>query len=519
MPITAHSEFFREVTLRISSSLDVGEALSATLAYLQTVLPADEIGLYYYDEQRMAIYAVAELSTAERKVYDDEIPYLPLDEEGIAYVLRRMDEEQGSVIVLNRPEDDPMPQAFRQALARHKGNSLLRMPLTIQRSRLGFLHIAARGYGRYTEEHARLLSVVQMPIAIAMSNVRRYRETVRLQRILADENKALSHEIQELSGSHVVGAEFGLRNVMELVRQVAPLASPVLLMGETGSGKEVVANAIHKLSTRQHKPIIRVPCGSIPDSLLNSELFGHERGAFTGAVQTKRGRFERADGGTIFLDEIGELTPEAQVNLLRVLQEKEFERLGGVQTVSVDVRVIAATHRNLERMVREGTFREDLWFRLNVFPIFLPPLRQRKGDIPALVQFFLERKSREMGLGRSPQVAAGEMERLMAYDWPGNVRELQNAIERALIIRSEGGLRFNFIEQRDQSAPDMPAQQIQDNASTIAPLDEAITNHIRHALKSCHGRIEGPKGAAAILKIHPSTLRSKMKKLGIPLSG
>lgn len=512
MSDSIENKFFIEVTLRISSSLDVGEALSATFDYLKTVMPAEEVGLYYFDEKRLAIYAVAELSEVGVKVFDDEAPYLKLDKDGVAYVLRKMNEEQG-VVNVNLPEADQPPIVIRRVMDRYYDHSLLRMPLTIQKSPLGFLHIATRGRGRFTKDHVRLLNTVQIPISIAMSNVRRYRETVRLQRLLAEENRALSREIQEFSGSQVVGAEFGMRQVMQLVRQVAPQSSPVLLLGETGTGKEVIANAIHQLSARHQKPIIRVPCGTIPDSLLNSELFGHERGAFTGAIQQKRGRFERADGGTIFLDEIGELTPEAQTNLLRVLQEKEIERLGGARTIAVDVRVIAATHRNLEQMVREGKFREDLWFRLNVFPIYLPPLRQRKGDIPALVQFFLQRKSREMGLRKSLQMASGEMERLIDYPWPGNVRELQNIVERALILTVDGMLRFDFLNAAMTPPDTAMAPQIKEPA----PLDQAIAQNIRDALEMCGGRIEGPKGAAALLKVNPSTLRSKIKKYKIAI--
>jgi len=225
---------------------------------------------------------------------------------------------------------------------------------------------------------------------MAMSNARRYQETVRLKNLLAEDNRALFRELEEVSGTRVVGAEFGLRQVMEMVRLVAQSNSPALLLGETGSGKEVIANAIHLTSSRRNGPMIRVQCGAIPETLLDSELFGHEKGSFTGAIARKRGRFERADKGTIFLDEIAELTPEAQVKLLRVLQEKEFERVGGAETIAADVRVIAATHRNLEERVREGRFREDLWFRLNVFPIHIPPLRQRREDIPSLVQYFVE---------------------------------------------------------------------------------------------------------------------------------
>jgi transcriptional regulator with PAS, ATPase and Fis domain len=251
--------------------------------------------------------------------------------------------------------------------------------------------------------------------------------------MLADDNRFLNRQIMEMTGDTIIGADFGLRDVMKMVHQVAPLSSPVLLMGETGSGKEVIANAIHISSIRGNNPYIRVNCGAIPEGLIDSELFGHEKGAFTGAISEKKGRFERAHTGTIFLDEVGELPPAAQVRLLRVLQQREIERVGGTELIPVDVRIISAIHQNLERMVRAGEFREDLWFRLNVFPIMIPPLRQRIDDIPALVHHFMERKARALKIWEVPTVPQEEIERLQAHHWPGNVRELENVVERALI--------------------------------------------------------------------------------------
>ncbi len=221
---------------------------------------------------------------------------------------------------------------------------------------------------------------------------------------------------------------------MHKVRQVATINSPVLLLGETGVGKDVIANAIHYSSTRSGNPIITVNCGAIPESLIDSELFGHEKGAFTGAISQRRGRFERADSGTIFLDEIGELPLQVQVKLLRVLQNREFERVGGTETIRPDIRIIAATNRNLEQMVNEKKFREDLWFRLNVFPIYVPPLRARKEDIPELAHHFVEIKSVELKLPAFPKISSKAMGLLTSYDWPGNVRELQNVVERELIL-------------------------------------------------------------------------------------
>jgi transcriptional regulator with PAS, ATPase and Fis domain len=319
--------------------------------------------------------------------------------------------------------------------------------------------------------------------------------------------------LRQQIGEEIVGANFGLKHVMEMVRQVAPLTSPVLLLGETGSGKEVIANAIHNLSPRHNGPFIKVNCGAIPESLMDSELFGHEKGAFTGALYQKRGRFERANGGTIFLDEIAELTPGAQIRLLRVIQEKEIERVGGKETQHIDIRVIAATHRNLEVMMAEGKFREDLYFRLNVFPVFIPPLRERRADIPALVQHFMTRKAREIGLTKISGLAPNAIERLIHYTWPGNVRELQNVVERALILSQGKPLSFDGIGEPVKKTESVIEQVNNDDGSG---LNKAIVQHIKRALEITGGRVGGEKGAAKLLQINPSTLRTKMRKLGIP---
>jgi transcriptional regulator with GAF, ATPase, and Fis domain len=300
---------------------------------------------------------------------------------------------------------------------------------------------------------------------------------------------------------------------MEMVRQVAPLNNTVLILGETGTGKELIANAIHYSSPRKDGPLIKVNCGALPDNLIDSELFGHERGAFTGAVAERRGRFERANGGTIFLDEIGELPLSAQVRLLRVLQNHEVERVGGKRSIPVDIRVIAATHRNIQRMITAGSFREDLWYRLSGFPIIVPPVRQRKEDVPALARFFLALKSRELGIAVPPSIAPGALLRLMEYDWPGNVRELENLVERELIRHREGPLTFEEIERESKKTKAAAAS----NAGLLPPLklDEAMAAHIREVLNIAKGKIHGPGGAAELLGVHPNTLRWRLDKLGI----
>ena len=513
------NQFFREVTLRIGSSLEIEQALARTYDYIKRFIPADVINLHYYDPERAAAYTMASFSAHEgASGFDETTPLFGMDEKTIESLRREgasVDKDH-VVRIFNRPRSDPIYRALARFLS-HSGLSSfsnLMLRLDVQQNYQGVLLISAEGYDAFTPEHARLIEIVEEPVAIAMSNARRYWETVRLKDQLAEDNRAMHRELEHLSGNQVVGADFGLRRVMELVRQVAPMNSPVLLQGETGTGKEVIANAIHMASPRREAPMIRVQCGAIPDALLDSELFGHERGAFTGAVQSRRGRFERADGGTIFFDEIGELTLDAQVKLLRVLQEKEFERLGGARTLSVDVRVIAATNRNLTEAVQRGRFREDLWFRLNVFPIQLPPLRQRKEDIPTLVQWFIDRKSREMGLPEQPTISPGAMDRLIAYDWPGNVRELQNIMERELILSRGQPLNFAHLGWRQPA--DVLAAPPEVDTKGILPLDRVVADHIRNALAAAGGRIQGNGGAAQLLGVNPSTLRARMRKLAIP---
>jgi transcriptional regulator with GAF, ATPase, and Fis domain len=375
----------------------------------------------------------------------------------------------------------------------------------------GGLLLATEGDRKFTQQHADLLFLLREPFAIAMSNALKHQEAIQLKDLLADDNRYLHGELRRLSGDEIVGANFGLRDVMHMVEQVAPLDSPVLLLGETGVGKDVIANTIHYSSSRSNGPFVSVNCGAIPDTLIDSELFGHEKGAFTGALAQKRGRFERADKGTIFLDEIGELPPQAQVRLLKVLQSKEIERVGGVKIIRLDIRIIAATNRNLEEMVKLHKFREDLWFRLNVFPIWIPPLRERKVDIPALMQHFISLKAKELKLPAIPTLSSGAIDPLMEYHWPGNVRELENVIERALILNPTGPLTFEHLNL-GQSKKTL---DLQGQTEETDNLDEIITRHIRRVLYKTRGKVHGRDGAAAVLGINPSTLRNRMKKLGI----
>ncbi len=333
----------------------------------------------------------------------------------------------------------------------------------------------------------------------------------REQARLLDQNAYLQEEIKLVHNfEEIVGRSPGLRRVLADVERVAPTDASVLITGETGTGKELIARAIHSSGARSTGPLIKLNCAALPTSLVESELFGHEKGAFSGATTRRIGRFELAHGGTLFLDEIGDVAPEVQVKLLRVLQEREFERVGGSTPLRVDVRIIAATNRDLEKAMSEGRFREDLYYRLCVFPIQLPPLREREGDVALLVQFFLTKFAARLGR-RIDRVHPESMERLLAYDWPGNVRELENVIERAVILSAGPELHVSpgLLPAR-RPPPPQPAP-----AAPSARLEDVQRGHVLAALRACDWRIEGDDGAAARLGLHPSTLRSRIKKLGI----
>lgn len=389
-----------------------------------------------------------------------------------------------------------------------------------------------------------LFDLLAAPLTCAFENDRRIHELARMREALEADRQALLSKLKRQDISDViVGASGGLGPIMDRVKQVAPTEAPVLILGETGSGKEVIARAIHSRSRRARGPIVRVNCGAIPSELVDSELFGHERGAFTGAVAQRKGWFERADGGTLFLDEVGELPAAAQVRLLRVLQDGALERVGGHQTIRVDVRIVAATHRKLETMVASGGFREDLWYRLSVFPLRLPSLRERLEDIAALALHFAEGAAQRLG---SPgfQLTEGDIALLCRYPWPGNVRELAAVIERAAILGDGRKLDLKtaigvhsippppppgpFLSSGDGTsslpsfaAPALPKElgsASRPKGSKIPTLDEAMALHIEQALGACHGRIEGSHGAARLLGINPHTLRARMRKLGIDWS-
>ena len=483
-------EFFRSITLKLCGHLEIEEGLRACIRYLSRHMPADYLYLEKYDESLGAVRYVARANIEKGERMDTLVPLSGPAKAQAAVILRNLEGKPEPVFVITTiPMKIRSPLIFSRGLGRPP-SSVIGIRLMIDGQYAGAVVLVAEGAGRYTDDHANLFATLKEPFFVAMSNTLKHREVLRLKDLLADDNRYLQAELRRISGDAVIGADFGLRQVMHKARQVAALDSPVLLMGETGTGKDVIANTIHFSSERSDGPFVTVNCGAIADSLIDSELFGHEKGAFTGALSSKRGRFERADKGTIFLDEIGELPPPAQVRLLRVLQNKEIERVGGSKTISLDIRIIAATNRNLEEMVKKRKFREDLWFRLNVFPILLPPLRHRVSDIPALVRHFMERKAKELKIGAMPVLAAGAIDTLMAYNWPGNVRELENVIERAMILHSGNPLRFDDLGLSPVEPAGAGAAVPEDET---LDLDTLVKGHIQRVSQDDRGQDPRPR--------------------------
>ncbi len=501
-------DFSREVTLHICSSLEIEKSLWQCFLYVKKVMPVDELVLVVYDRNNGEFEVIATADVNGGMVQSVKVS-VPLE-------ARKNIENAANlspVRIVNDMNEDTIVRKFAKALD-WPPSSVIVNRLILGGRMTGALHVRKEGKGKYTKDHSRLWSLINKPLAIALANSQSHREVLEHRERLADDNAYLREELQLNSFGPVVGEDRGLKEVMKQVRRVAPLGSSVVLVGETGAGKEVIANVMHQLSPRCKGPFIKVNCGAIPDSLIDSELFGHEKGAFTGAFVQRRGRFEKANRGTIFLDEIGELPLHAQARLLRVLQEKTIERVGSSDSIKIDVRLITATNRNLEKMVEEGTFRKDLYFRIKVFTIAIPPLRERKDDIPLLVRHFMSKKQQEMKLPWEPVVGPNVMDRLLNYSWPGNVRELQNTVERALIL--SGGIPLAFEDIPPSGFRMVQAQTGNQEEGIILSLQEVESKHIKMVLEKVRGRIEGKSGAAALLGLNPSTLRHRMKKLGIP---
>jgi len=513
--MTEENDFFRQATLCLCRSLEIETSLLNCVQFLKKHMPAHTLALQLYERNlgAMRLVAMADVTTGQRMKL-----LVPLPAAG-KQVVHTESENFQEAFIFNRPADNPIGATMLPAINMDPlDSSLLVMPVLTESDMAegqtrGTVVLIAKGLDQYTKDHARLLGLLIEPFSITLSNALKHRELHKLKDLLKDDNQFLQRELSNVSGVDIIGADFGLAETMRAVRSVAVHDSPVLLLGETGAGKDVIANHIHQLSPRRKGPLIKVNCGAIPDALIDSELFGHEKGAFTGAIAAKRGRFERADQGSIFLDEIGELPMPVQVRLLRVLQNNEIERVGGTELIRLDIRIIAATNRNLEEMVKQGTFREDLWFRLHVFPIEIPALRDRKEDIPALLEHVIHRKAQELKMGIPPAIPLGVIDQLTQYDWPGNIRELENVVERALILGEGKTLPFDYLLGSVTAVRKDPT--VRPDVEDTRTLDQVIASHIEHTIRQTGGKIHGAGGAAKRLGVNESTLRNRMNKLGI----
>jgi formate hydrogenlyase transcriptional activator len=473
-----------DVNNAIASSLELGDLLRAISVSLRPVMQSDCVSVSLPDGEsgRLKVNAV-DLAAGEETPPEDN--WITLD------------------------DDSPAARAFRsgEAVAVSDGaQSACHIPLLGRNRTLGLLSLT-RPAPPFTAHDVQFLGLIANQVAIAVENALAYREIAGLKDRLAQEKVYLENEIRsEFNFEEIVGRSPALRSLLQEIETVAPTDSTVLIYGETGTGKELIARAIHNISRRNRNNFVKLNCAAIPTGLLESEMFGHEKGAFTGAVAQRIGRFELADRGTVFLDEIGEIPLELQPKLLRVLQEREFERLGSSRTLRTDARLIAATNRDLGAMVEEQKFRADLFYRLNVFPVRVPALRERPDDIPLLVRHFVEQFARRMGKAVDT-IPTEAMNVLVRYHWPGNIRELQNLMERAVILSNGPVLKVPLADLHVQ--PAAPA------ARKIETIEEVERRHILEALDSTDWVVSGPKGAAAALGLKRSTLQARMEKLGI----
>jgi formate hydrogenlyase transcriptional activator len=489
-----------EANNTLVSNLDLRTLFAAIIVTLRKLVPHEYTSLTVYDEEKDA-FELRALEFAGKGLVTERMLFPPnATPAGITFAA-------GEPRRFSRADLEQMSHEFVKLLLAEGVQSVCCVPLTVRDHRLGTLNVGRLSGEPFTDEETELLAAVANQIAFAVENSLAFQCIEALKDKLAAENVYLQEEIRTGQNfEDIVGDAPALRRVLELVETVAPTTSTVLIRGETGTGKELIARAIHDRSERRERAFVKVNCAAIPTGLLESELFGHERGAFTGAIAQRIGRFELANGGTLFLDEVGDIPIELQPKLLRVLQEQEFERLGSSRTLRVDVRVVAATNRDLEAMVEQGSFRRDLYYRLDVFPIPLPPLRERRTDIPRLVRYLTQRLARRINK-RIESIPADAMTALSDYHWPGNVRELENVIERAVILTHGSVLQVPLGELRALShAPPLPG-----DGTLEATEREAIVR----ALRESGWVIGGATGAAARLGMKRTTLQSRMRKLGI----
>jgi formate hydrogenlyase transcriptional activator len=512
-------ELLLDMTNRVVSSLNLRDVLREISANIRRVMKCDGVGIDLPDPEtgRLRVYA---LDFLDDQGLIEEGFEPPAEEKASSVRVFTT----GEALIMSREEILSEPICVQLGIG-----SLAHVPLKGRTGTVGVLSLGSRRENAFTSCDLTFLTQIAQQVAIAIENARAYGEVSDLKNKLALEKLYLEDEIRtELQFEEIVGKSEALRRVLSHVETVAPTDSTVLIYGETGTGKELIARAIHNLSVRRGSAFVKLNCAAIPTGLLESELFGHERGAFTGAISQRVGRFELANRGTMFLDEIGEVPLELQPKLLRVLQEREFERLGSTRTLRTDARLIAATNRDLQALVNDQKFRSDLYYRLNVFPVRVPALRERPEDIPLLVRHFVQGFSRRLSK-TIDAIASDTMSSLMKYPWPGNIRELQNVIERAVILTRGPVLQVQSDDLRVPASDDVPAlpAPVNGTASSApaaanrnirAVLDDVERQQILSALEQSNWTVAGSNGAAARLGMKRSTLQSRMQKLGIRIS-
>ncbi len=501
-----------EINNAIINNLTQDALFASAYEAIRGVVAFDRAAFLFYQPEARSLRLVSMMSDAASEFFQVGKEYRLEESQISAWVL-----DHQEVVTRGNLEHEPRTLG-EQRLIEEGIQSYCVVPLVAMGKSIGTFTLWSESRDRYTQADAELLREVANQIAIAIANMKSYEEIKALKGRLEKENVYLQEEIRNVHNfEEIVGSSPALLSLLRKVDQVAPTDSSVLIYGETGTGKELVARAIHDRSNRKDRPLVKVNCSAISAGLVESELFGHVKGAFTGAFERRIGRFELADGGTIFLDEVGELPLDTQVKLLRVLQEREFEPVGSNKSIRVDVRIICATNRNLHDSIKAGTFRSDLYYRLNVFPLIVPPLRERREDIAQLAMFFLSRYARNLGK-RIDGISAAATLKLTNYSWPGNIRELQNLIERALIL-----CNGPILELEENLSSISGAFRLTDFAPPVfradepppKTLQEVEREHILAILDQTRGVIEGASGAAKALGLHPNTLRHRMEKLGI----
>ena len=493
-----------EVNNTIVSVLDLHQLLNAVSASLRRLVPHEYASLSLYDREthRLQIHAL-DFPVSKGLLQEGLSVGVDHSPTGRALTTRQP-------VFINRDDIKQFGSDIARRILDEGLKSACCLPLISHDRPLGTLVVASLEEDNFPAKDAELLQHVANQIAIAVENSLAYHEEVKRANQLSEEKLYLQDEIRsEYNFEEIIGESAGLKNILSQLQTVAPTDSTILILGETGTGKELIARAIHHLSARRERTLVKVNCAAIPTGLLESELFGHEKGAFTGAIAQRVGRFELAHRGTLFLDEVGDIPIELQPKLLRVLQEQEFERLGSPRTIKVDVRLVAATNVDLARKAADHQFRMDLYYRLNVFPIVIPPLRERREDIPLLVRYFAQKYARRM---KKPidTVPVKAMAALTEYHWPGNVRELENFIERAVILSRGAELQLPLAELKQRTKIPVAA-----SSNGLATLEHAEREHIVRALGESRWVIGGPSGAAARLGMKRTTLQSRMRKLGI----